>query len=121
MKARFTAQHIRLRLRKSDISQLQAEQAVTTRLSFPGKDLVFRLEMGRAQAPSANFKDGELTVTLPDQQARQWIDSDQVGISHTQRSAGLPDLELLIEKDFPCAHRPMENKADTFRELAPEE
>ncbi|MCI5083979.1 MAG: hypothetical protein MRY78_19935 [Saprospiraceae bacterium] len=114
MKIRCTQDSIRMRVRKSDVAKLKADGHVEETLHFPNGE-IFRFELmvsegTRIEAVSATQ---HLKVSIPSKEATHWLDTDQVGLE-----AQLGALHLLIEKDFPCAHRPQENKADTFEELA---
>ena len=120
MKLRCTQNSIRLRLRKSDIQKLQEEGMVRESVFFPG-GTVFSFELNiNAQSTEvvADIHNGELDVCLPVQMANDWINSEQVGIETNQQLANGESLHLLIEKDFPCQHRPDEDKTDTFQKLA---
>ena len=117
MKVRFTDNSVRMRVRKSDLEQLRAEGQTRTRVQLQPA-LSFVLTIGDPPAPTAHMEGSTLTVTLPHNAARQWIDSEQVGIEHEQQLADGSRIHLLIEKDFPCAHRPQEDKADTFEGLS---
>lgn len=114
MKIRCTQNSIRLRVRKSDVAQLADGQKVVEILHFPtGNALTFILEISSIEHIQVQYEEASLAVHLPENIAQDWINTAQVGIETT-----LGQLHLLIEKDFPCAHRPHENKADTFEELA---
>jgi hypothetical protein len=113
MKIRCTQDSIRLRVRKSDVALLAKGQSVVEVLHFPtGGTLTFALEVSSVEHIQVQYEEANLAVHLPENIAQNWINTEQVGIETT-----LGQLHLLIEKDFPCAHRPHENKADTFEEL----
>ena len=118
MKARFTENSIRLRVRKSDVDQLASSGSVSTALNFPNSSLRFQLQLEAVEEPSTWFDGATLNVSLPMVTGRKWIESDQVGIEHHQASEGGSPLHILVEKDFPCAHQPQEDKSDTFEELS---
>lgn len=120
MKVRFTDDSIRMRVRKSDLKQLKAEGQTRTQIQLQPA-LAFVLTIGDTPTPTAQMEGSTLTVTLPRTAAQQWINSEQVGIEHQQKQADGSRIHLLIEKDFPCAHRPQEDKADTFEELEEKE
>ncbi|MCB0643174.1 MAG: hypothetical protein KDC44_16110 [Phaeodactylibacter sp.] len=122
MKLRCTHNSIRIRLRKSELELLRSTGMVRETISFPG-GTVFSFELNiNAQSSEvvADIHNGELDVCLPVEMANQWIDTDQVGIEVEQLLPDGQQLHLLIEKDFPCQHRPEEDKSDTFIELAEE-
>jgi hypothetical protein len=49
-------------------------------------------------------------VTIPADQIAEWADSDRVGIE-SRSQAG---VHLLVEKDFQCLHRSVEQEPDAF-------
>lgn len=116
MKLRCAHNSLRLRLRKSDIAQLQAEGFVQESIAFgAGHTLMYRLQIAAVPALSASFENGCIRVQIPVQEAQRWMDSEQVGLESHQA------LHILVEKDFPCRHTEAEDREDTFYELAPEE
>jgi len=122
MKLRCTENSIRLRIRKSELTQLAKERRVEEKIRF-GKDvtLTFALQISDAvQHVSANFTNNNLVISLPKAKAIEWMNSNVVGIEVNNVVADDQNLHILIEKDFPCLDRPEEDKSDTFWELAPE-
>lgn len=128
MKLRTTHNSIRIRIRKSELSKLELESKVEEHITFPnGRVFTFSLNISDdIDALSANMVDDKIQLFIPVQEAKEWINSNQVGI---ENHLDLPNktssevscnLHLLIEKDFPCLDRPEEDKSDTFWELAPD-
>lgn len=122
MKLRTTHNSIRIRLRKSEIQEIAEQGQVIESIRFPmGTLFQFALQIRESEnIASAALEDNVLTVSLPAAQARNWINSNQVGIEERIAVPEGEELHLLIEKDFPCLDRPEEDKSDTFWELAPE-
>lgn len=119
MKIRCQAGSIRLRLRKSDIEALNKTGAVQEEIMFaPGQSLIFELALADVPALSAMVQGSLASVRIPRAAGRQWIDTEQVGLEGLQDAGKGQELHILIEKDFPCKHQPMEDKSDTFQELA---
>lgn len=122
MKLRCVENSLRLRLRKSEVEELARNKSIKVEIGFPsGSLLAYELRIFPSSPISALFDSGLISIRLPEQQAMEWIQSEQVGIS---QEIDLPDgkqLSILIEKDFPCKDRPEEDKADTFEELAAKE
>jgi len=122
MKLRTTHNSIRIRIRKSELMQLQEKREVQESIQFPG-GILFKFTLAVSDAigyVDATLEDNNLKITIPISQAKDWITTNQVGI---EDHIDLPDgaqLHVLIEKDFPCLDRPEEDKSDTFWELAPE-
>jgi hypothetical protein len=108
LKLRIQGNSVRLRLRQQEVRQLIAEGRVeqTTAFGPTGAQFKYALETSSSSTNvRATFTDSRLVVTIPKQLARDWADSDQVGIETTQ-PADDPGLRLtiLVEKDFKCLH-----------------
>ena len=122
MKLRTTHNSIRIRIRKSELTQLEEKQVVEESIRFPNGVLFkFALKIDTTVSElTATLSNNVLVLSIPQESAKNWINTNEVGI---ESYINLPDeeqLHLLIEKDFPCLDRPNENKSDTFWELAPE-
>ena len=117
MKFRCISNSIRFRVRKSDLETLQAQGFVEESFRF-GSGIIFRfrLEYSDLSELKARFEEGCISVLLPGGQAREWIASEEVAIEQH-----IGELQILIEKDFPCRHTSEANREDTFHELAPED
>ncbi|MEO0474238.1 MAG: hypothetical protein AAF206_31815 [Bacteroidota bacterium] len=120
MKLRCVQNSIRLRLRKSELQQLQQEGQVSESIHFPGgQALHFSLKSRSGIADiQAVMEAGELAIILPQQISHTWINSQEVGIEKSLPLPNQQSLHILIEKDFPCTDREDEDKSDTFWELA---
>ncbi len=118
MKARFTDNSIRLRLRKSDIATLKENGEVTMSIGFlPGPfHFTLRVDTQSKAMGAERYRDG-IVIALPAKMGLEWMDTDRVGLEGTMPANNGEVLNILVEKDFPCAHRPMEDKSDTFHEL----
>jgi hypothetical protein len=100
MKLRIFGDSLRLRLSKGEVEQMGAQGRVQDAIHFGpgGPQLVYVLVADTAvQAVHASFAGGEVTVRVPAEAVRAWVDSDQVGMSATQG-----ELSILVEKDFKC-------------------
>ncbi|HNE28889.1 MAG TPA: hypothetical protein PKL15_12070 [Saprospiraceae bacterium] len=120
MKIRCEHNSIRLRIRKSELAQLRNEGCLRTSIHFPdGNEITWELGIAdHSPNLQAEFSNHTIRITLPDEAARHWMQSDQVGLEmHLALKQG-EQLHLLVEKDFPCKDRPGEDKSDFFEELA---
>ncbi|MEM6800461.1 MAG: hypothetical protein AAF696_03600 [Bacteroidota bacterium] len=122
MKLRCTHNSIRIRVRKSDLEKLAQGGRVEEVVHLdPKSRLVFELIIGRNQKQvKADFENGRLSIVLPEEQAKHWIVSNEVGIEAYQALPEEDRLHILLEKDFPCLDRENEDKSDTFFELVPD-
>ena len=123
MKLRFENNSIRLRVKKSDIQKLNTEGVIEELVAIaPGATFIYKLRLDpKGTNIHAHLKDRAITVCIPEQQGRHWIQSEEVGVEITQQLDEKNQLYILIEKDFPCKDRPEEDQSDTFKELADKE
>jgi hypothetical protein len=110
MKLRLHDNSLRLRLTQPEVTRLQQTGRVDDTVTFaPGHTLSYSIEAVAALQVTATFDDGRIRVLVPTAEANSWIDSDQVGIEHSG-----PTLDILIEKDFQCLHRPVEENPGAY-------
>ena len=122
MKIRCEQNSIRLRLRKSELVQLRAEQWLEAVVHFPGnQSFAWELALdSQAQDMTARFDNGRISIRVPVAVAHHWMDSMEVAMECFEPLGGGASLHVLVEKDFPCKDRPDEDKSDYFTELAEE-
>jgi hypothetical protein len=104
MKLRLRHNSIRLRLTQSEVREFAENGSVEDGLEF-GANTKFRYRLERspeADSITANFKDGRITITVPENEGMSWAGSDQVGLRSLPGSDGVGILSILIEKDFAC-------------------
>lgn len=120
MKIRCEQNSIRLRLRKSELVQLRAEQWLETTLAFPGGfSLAWEITVeSDGSDVAAAYEQGRISIRIPATVAFAWMESDEVGLEYYLPVGEGAALHVLIEKDFPCKTRPDEDKSDFFAELA---
>jgi hypothetical protein len=110
MKLRIDHQSIRLRLSKTDLEILPAKGFVAETLHLPQGSLTFKLLItNNLNVFSVFFFNETITVEIPAHQANNWMQTDEIGLYETLplTHIGL-SLKLLIEKDFPCKHNPLD-------------
>jgi len=117
VKLRIRGDSIRLRLKKVEVAQLAAGEALVDETHFPGAVFSYRLELSDDDDMHASFADGNLRISMPREIIPEWADTDLVSL-YTEQD--LPDgkLILLVEKDFTCLepghHRDCDDDADTY-------
>ena len=118
MKLRCISNFIRLRLRRSDVETLAIHGLVSASLSFPSsEDFIFSLRIEGQRQITAQMVNHHLEVLVPKSIFETWRTTSQVGMeTFIELTSPKESLKILIEKDFPCIHRPEEDKADTFDE-----
>ena len=120
MKLRCETNSIRLRLRRSEIEQLLQIGQVEEQVAFgPERSFRYVLRLDALQDDIlAQAHPYGLELCIPEKLGRNWCLSDMVGLEANQPIDGKDQLQLLIEKDFPCVTRPDEDPNDFFQELA---
>lgn len=115
MKLRFDKNSLRLRLKKSDMEKLRSDQSITENIPFPHGTFTYSLTIASGQpAVSAMVEDHSIKVTIPPALAHHWMNSNDVGLYHTIPVDTNNQLDLLIEKDFPCKEIKEEDPQDYF-------
>jgi hypothetical protein len=120
MKIRFDQQSLRLRVRKSDLTKLQASGLIEEVVFFPENKFSYTLGLKDVEKDiSVTINEQNIAVYIPSEMAEKWINSEEVGlyVSIPTEHAGI-SLHIIIEKDFPCKHGSSEENADTFGELS---
>jgi len=111
MKLRCESNSIRLRLDQTEVAQFVQAGELVERIEFPSPGpiaLVYRLQFDSKPGSSAvRFENGELTVSVPSDQARTWANrQDEVGLYYTYEVADGKPLRVMIEKDYQCSDGP---------------
>jgi len=122
MKLRIRGNSLRLRLMRGEVERFGETGRVTETIRFgvsPREQLTYSLEASSdAKAIGAHFADNQITVTIPDTMARNWVDSDLITLDSNQPlETDAPEsvLKILIEKDFVCLDRKDDpDNADAF-------
>ena len=117
MKMRVRGNSIRLRLTQSEVVEFSETGSVEDAIEFGGGNkLIYALcSKPEAETVKAEYEDNRIVITVPQTQARRWVDSNDVGIKIEQDIGGGNVLRLLIEKDFACLEpREGEEDADAF-------
>lgn len=110
MKVRISGNSIRLRLKPSEVEQLECEGSVRDEVDFGGGSiLAYTLAVSPdATAPTATLRGSNIEVAIPQAAARRWFSSDQVSIEGEQNA-----LSISVEKDFRCLHKD-DTEADAY-------
>jgi hypothetical protein len=112
MKLRIQGNSLRLRLTQKEVALVHNHGLVESHIEFaPGHSLAYRLEGSpNAETMSTNFDGRTIRVTIPMHEMTDWVESDQVGIEARSQTG----VQLLIEKDFKCLHRSVEQEPDAY-------
>lgn len=117
MKLRLRENSIRMRLLKSEIAQLGKEGVVSEKIRFSvDQKITYTIRVDQtASKIFSRFENAEITVNIPADLARNWIETEKVGLEHYQSIDKEPGLDIMLEKDFVCLTRPMDgDNLDAF-------
>ncbi len=118
MKIRIKGNSIRYRLSQSEVRQL-SESGWVTESTVMGPDpsncLYYEL---RSKAGitglEASFFGTTICLYVPEEDAKGWYRSEQVGFERTYEVAPGVQLHLLLEKDFVCLDNTAEDQSDNY-------
>lgn len=112
MKLRIQGNSLRLRLTQKEVALARNCGLVESRMEFaPGRSLIYLLEGSpNAETMSASFDGRAIRVTIPMHEMTGWTDSDRLGIESRSQTG----MQLLVEKDFQCLHRSVEQEPDAY-------
>jgi hypothetical protein len=120
MKLRIDGNSIRLRLTQSEVGTFGTEGAVQENVNFGTRQesgLYYVIEKHAGGALSASFDGAKIIVSVPQDIAEKWVNSEQVGIEGLDGK-----MQILIEKDFVCFNpREGEDQSDNFPHPKPRE
>jgi hypothetical protein len=111
MKLRVHENSLRLRLSRTEVEQFASSGWIECTVDFGGgAALHYAIESSTdATEPRALFESGRIRVLVPSAAARQWAETEQVGIEGSPAEGP----HILVEKDFQCLHSGVE-EADAY-------
>lgn len=112
MKLRIRGNSIRLRLTQSEVENFTKENFVEESTDFgEGRKFIYTLLCDKeTEKIKADFNNGNIKITVPENTVQTWANGNEVGIEGETET-----LKIIIEKDFTCL-KPRDNgdDADTF-------
>ncbi len=119
MKLRLRGNSVRLRLTKTEVAQFGETGSVRETVEFgtePHGQFVYELTTSaQVEDVRATLEINRLTIMVPESQAKEWTQTNRVGLGTEQSTGEGKTLRILIEKDFACLEeRPNEDESDAF-------
>jgi hypothetical protein len=118
MKLRIKGNSLRLRVSRSDLARFLDTGSLEDTVYYgreTGAELTYALVLDPSrQAVDVESASHRVAVILPEEPARQWAATEQVGISANVDIGARGTLFVLIEKDFACLDRSHEDNSDSF-------
>ena len=107
MKLRIRGNSIRLRLLRGEVAEFAAQKVLRETVNFGASNLTYVLQMtDDADELQTKFNGGEIVVQVPSAAAREWTETETVGLTGEQKIADAQVLRIVVEKDFVCLDRP---------------
>ena len=112
MKLRIQGNLLRLRLTQKEVARLLDQGLVECAIRFPtGRELCYSVaSLPVATEVSVDYLYDSIFVVLPSPVVTEWAGSSQVSIEGPRNSG----VEILVEKDFQCLHKPAEQDPDAY-------
>ncbi len=112
MKIRIQGNLLRLRLTQKEVACLDDRGLVESAIRFsPDQALRYSVASSpHAAEVSVDYEGDSICVMLPRAVATAWAESSQVTIEGSRNS----DVQILVEKDFQCLHKPSERDPEAY-------
>ena len=112
MKLRIQGNLLRLRLTQKEVVHLHDHGLIESAIGFPsGRALSYLLASSPdASEVSVNYEGDSVRFVVPRAVATEWAESSEVTIEGSRDSC----VQILIEKDFQCLHKPAERDPDAY-------
>ena len=116
MKIRIKDNTIRLRLTKTDVSQLKDNGLITCKTVItPEQVFQYTLKVDATiQSISAAFESNTITIKISESQANILTNTDEITVKGFQMNGEDGDLFILIEKDLQCLDPTHEDQSDMY-------
>lgn len=115
MKIRIRGNSVRYRLDKLEVARFAetGELVETTQLVGGVFTYVLR-SSSQVETLSANWQDNSIVFLMPENIAKQWVETEEVGFQHKLPLENGESLFLLIEKDFVCIDNTFEDQSNNY-------
>ncbi|WP_289039452.1 hypothetical protein [uncultured Zobellia sp.] len=115
MKIRIKGNSIRVRITKTEVSQLCKEGYIQEETQFVNSTFTYALSSQTGAASlTASFDNDKITLILPSETIQGWENSKKVGFSNLVPLKDGKTLSLLVEKDFTCLEDRGEDESDNY-------
>lgn len=115
MKLRIKGNTVRFRLSKCEVADFAEQNIISETTNFVDTKFNYCLVADpKLTYIEVSFIESNLTIKLPLETAKQWTDSNEVGIYFNISSSEGKNLQLTIEKDFKCLDETIEDQSDNY-------
>ena len=115
MKLRIKGNSIRIRLSKTEVDELVSGMSLTDGINFGTSILSYKVEaVKNGNSLNASFDNNVITMFVPTDLLAEWATNSVVGFESRMSLEHEGELHLLLEKDFKCLDKTMEDQSDFF-------
>jgi hypothetical protein len=115
MKLRLKGNTVRFRLTKTEVKLIGDEGYLKEQTEFFPDTFFYAVKSDDSvNELMADFKNGGITLLIPEAWAKDWVNSEQVGFEGWMKTKEDKSIYLLLEKDFKCLDETTEDQSDNF-------
>lgn len=109
MKIRIKDNSIRLRITRSEVTELGKSGIVSCTTEFVDRPFIYEIVKTDEEELSAAFIENRMVMKIPQAMIEELVSTDRVGFDG---QIGL--VKLLVEKDFVCIDNSLEDQSDNY-------
>ena len=115
MKLRIKGNSIRIRLSKTEVDELVSGSSLSDSTSFGDISLSYKVQpVSNGEDLTASYQNHVITLYVPEDLLAGWTANSVVGFESLTPLGNSEHLHLLLEKDFKCLDKTMEDQSDFF-------
>lgn len=115
MKLRIKGNSIRIRLSKTEVDELVSGSSLADTTNFGDSHFGYRVRpISNGDSLTALYEKNVITLFVPKSLLTDWSTNSVVGFESMMPLQGSEQLHLLLEKDFKCIDKTMEDQSDFF-------
>jgi hypothetical protein len=119
MKLRIRGNSLRIRLSKTEVDELASGSSLTEYTNFGSSTFSYKVQaVGNGDALTATYEKNMVTLNVPTALLADWPTNSVVGFESMMPLGDSKHLHLLLEKDFKCIDKTMEDQSDFFENPA---
>ncbi len=119
MKLRIKGNSIRIRLSKTEVDELVSGSIQHDNTNFGNSNFGYTVQpVNSGGSLFAGYDNNIITLYVPKALLKDWSDNSVVGFEAMMPLENSGHLHLLLEKDFKCIDKTMEDQSDFFENPA---
>ena len=115
MKLRIKGNSIRIRLSKTEVDELVSGSSLSDSTSFGDISLNYKVQpVSSGEELTSSYLEQVINLYVPEALLAGWTVNSVVGFESLMPLGSSEHLHLLLEKDFKCLDKTMEDQSDFF-------